>query len=299
MDFARLIHRAYVTTISHPVLWLLGLLLTSGFNLHFVVFRSRSDQWSGLAADFGHWASRHPHAGLICASLVAGYLVTGVVSSWVKSVFVLYSADLLEIPRLGRKDFDKPSLKLAVKQSFKVVAGVFAISFSMALIIIAGAMALFVPSLVWLRGNPNQWAVFIVAAFTFAVLVFFASFIGVFASFFAILHRQSVVSAINLATELVAAKWRTILVYSAVLMLIYGLIVWAGLGLQFFAGLSISAGLGNAMGIALILPLLVILFAMLNAFFNLALLLLFADLVKPRTIASVQPGELKSPVPAG
>ncbi len=316
MSFTNIIQRAYTSVINHPWLWLLGLFLTSGFNLHWLVFPQQSAQWQGITANDWQLLIRHRQFWAVIAGLLVVYLISVLIASWAKILLVLYASLLLKIKRLkpmGQNDPHptEPALnKILFKESLSYLWSVTAVSLVATIITLAGAAALFIPSLVWMRGEPGQDYFVTLAVLVFLLLLLFTTFLSAFGSFFILLHQRSVRQSLNLAGDLILTKWRTILAFLLILMVIYGLTLTAGFGLLAFAKSLIPVGFGILSGSGLFSTLvagrvtwavisivLIVLLSVLNAFFNVALLLLFNELIKARSLEAGNPAEARSPVP--
>jgi len=318
MNFANLIQRAFAATVNHPWLWLFGLFLTSGFNLHWLVFPSQSAQWHEITSNDWERLIHHHQFWVVIAFGLLFYIISVVIASWAKVMLVLYSSLLLKIKRLkpiGQPD-DYPTEPVInnklVKESGRYTLQVTIVSFVTTIITLAGAAALFIPSFVWMQNEPGQGYFVTMAIFVFLLLLFFTTFLSAFGSFFIVIHQRNVSQALNLSTDLILAKWRTILAYLLILMVIYGLSLTAGFGLLAFARFLVSFGFGILSGFGVFSTLvagrvtwvvisiiLIVLLSMLNAFFNVALLLFFERLIKSRPIeAKALRTELESPAPA-
>lgn len=317
MNFANLIQRAYITTINHPWLWLFGLFLTSGFNLHWLVFPEQSAQWHEFTSKDWERLIHHHQFWIAIAGGLVFYLISVAIASWAKIILVLYSSLLLKIKRL--KSVGQPANyptepvinASMIRESGRYIWQVIIISLVTTIITLAGAAALFIPSFFWIHNDAGQGYLVTLAVLVFLLLLFFTTFLSAFGSFFIIIHQQNVSQALNLGTDLILAKWRTILAFLLILMVIYGLSLMAGFGLLAFARFLISFGFSLLSGFGLFSTLvarrvtwvvisiiLVALLSILNAFFNVALLLLFDELIKSRPIeAKAHQAELENSLP--
>jgi hypothetical protein len=327
MDFAALFRRAYLTTINNPALWLFGLFLTSGFNAHWFVLFNQLQFAVKNPATLGREVLEHPaDATLIIISLLATGAITLVVSNWAKILLFLHAAEILKLKRVmpgwrrasdavaSSVDPASPTIfglqKKLIHESQRYFWPVVGVSVLTGAMTIAVAIILFFPAGYLLRADQNQGIVLALAMALFTVLLLFISFQNIFATLFIILYQRGIRSALNLALDLIVTKWQHIAVFAVILLVIYGLGVSAAFGIVHLSRGPIAVGFAiashaNMTAAALLFGaewilvslLLLVWVALLNVFSNVALLILFNDLVKAKPAEFLAVAELKNPVP--
>ena len=277
LDYWSIIKKAFHTTVRYPRLWLLGLFLAGGFNANFLYWTNLRLPWRDNGYDILAWLAQNigaRHHALVAAAIAIILTVAVVVMvNWIKIIFILYISDVLKLKRM-RADIStapQPSFKSALQESRRYVSSVIAMSIftmvSTAIVIgvLGGGSRLLFAS----RG-----VVWLIAALVFIGLLFFFSCLNIFGTFFIIFYRQGFKAALNLATDLIIARWQAIAEMAVLLMIIYGLCFFIGTSLLY--GFTMVASNVWLSGLLLWAWL-----AVVNTFFNISLLLLFAQLVQP------------------
>ncbi len=154
--------------------------------------------------------------------------------------------------------------------------------------------------------------VWLMALMLFIGLVFFFSCLNIFGTFFIIFYRQNFSTGLGLSFDLVRSRVWVIVETAVLLMVLYGLCFFGGTSIVFifkfvsvklFITLS-SGGLISPLAAVRLVPalsalLLWIWLAVVNTFFNISLLLVFAQLVQPPLDPEFIPVPKKIPAISG
>lgn len=291
VNYPAIFKQAFETTFRYPVLWLLGLFLAGGFNANFFYLANLRWGWRDLGWQLFFRLDQatptgHLLLGVIVVILFAAMLV--VITNWAKIVFILYASDVLKLPRIKSSTASSkepaPLKQLVINEAPRYLPSVIAmslftvISLSVLTTILAGGSQWFFAS----RG-----LVWSLAAVLLVIFIFLFSCLNIFGTFFIVFYRRSFSSALNLAFDLIITHWKTILVMAFWLMVIYGLCFFAGRSILSVVIYTPVAGLVLWFWLAVV-----------NTFFNLSLMLLFSQLVKPPTDPEAEQVTEKAPLPA-
>ncbi len=264
INYWSIFKQAFHVTSRYPGLWLLGLFLSGGFNANFFYWANLRLGWRDRGAGLWFWLS--DDISVRTAAAVAGFLLVGIIlfvaANWAKVLFILRTSDILKLQRMRPQ-----SEQTIVQESPRYLASVITMS-------VFTVVSVTVVTIV-LGGSP-QWlfssdsSVWLLAAVLYLALVFFFSYVNVFGTFFIIFYRRSFSSAFNLAFDLIFSRWRVILEMTVLLMVVYGLCFFVGTALLSVITIPLLGGLVLWLWLAIV-----------NTFFNVSLLLLFARLVQP------------------
>jgi hypothetical protein len=294
MDYIAILKQAYVVTVRHPKLWLLGLFLAGGFNTNFIYWLNLRVRWRQSGFSILSWFNERPdiQVWVFVIISIALLIMVIVLANWIKITFVLKASDLLKLQRMkSHNDYPDNSFIGYFQEGKTLLPSVIAMSvFTMAITVVLLTVLGGSPSLLF----HSRGLVWLMAVAVFIALVFFISCLNVFGSFFIIFYKQRFAPALNLALDLVTSRWRVIIEMGLIVMIIYSAYFF-GLSallatLRFFL-FSILYPLSQSgiitestvQGIAASFSAVLLWFglAIVNTFFNLSLLLLFARLVKP------------------
>jgi hypothetical protein len=304
MSYTQILKMAYTITINHPRLWFFGLFLVGGFNalvLHTLgVTQNGADPNSALAS----MLQVQTKAGVIVLA-VSVVLVSIIISniariSLVASVIRIIRTESIFKPFVNHSyrwltvlpEYDPEHelvLRPIVRRSFKatLVASMCANGFLLAAILAVGS-----PQII-IAGNGAVQAL-LLSLIMFLPLSFLALYINMFPPYFTILFGSPIRDGFRMAHDLLGKKWKEIVGFILVLLVVYGIgftavfsiVQYAQQAFQFT--LEPFAHLGFFSLSAIISPVRIagsaiawLLLAVLNTFFNIALLLLFIQLIKP------------------
>jgi hypothetical protein len=314
MDYLAIIKKAYHITLRQPGLWLLGLFLAGGFSANFLYLAQIQigwrDRWSifqQVIPGFGFG----PIAIFSAVTLVT-FIIVVIVSNWAKVLFILHASDVLKLPRLnsaeGEENLDR-SLGILFKHSLRYLLPVIAVSvLTMISVTIVTGILFGTPLLLYLHvdSQPVMW---LLSAMVFVVLILFFSFLNIFSTFYIVLFRYSAQRAVNLALDLIVSKWKNIANMALMLIVIYAACFFIGSSLIYLLKEATSLvllplakfGLFNEAPVINFLTLtsgvlLWVWLALVNVFFNLSLLLLFTELVKPTKHNELGTKKIPAPV---
>ena len=322
MTYASILKLAYTITINHPRLWFFGLFLVGGFNA--VLLNSLGRSLEGLQSYSFFTAfilepSRVSFISLSIAIILFGIIVSNILRiSLVAMVVRILRGDDALSAQLGfaktwlklLPDFDPKQdnlpLKMIIKRSFKstLMASICANIFLFLAVIAIGS-----PQVV-ISGGAGIQSLFVLAIL-FLPLAFFALYINLFPPYFTILFGNSIRDSFRLAHDLLVSKWKEIIGFVVVLLVVYSLgftVVFSIVHYMrnvFSYGLEIFSHLGFFSQSVIISPVRIggaalawLLLAVLNVFSNIALLILFINLLKPVTDEQVAELGNRYPVPA-
>jgi hypothetical protein len=302
VEYSKIIKDAYLITKQNLILWFFGLFLLGGFNLGFLRFVELPSELTtkpqSVMSVFEYFQHHPGNLAIASASilLVAGMAI--IVTNWSKVMLVLVGRSLLEgKPKPLSEQFEEcgkvlwPVIRVSLVTSaaFLVVAAVaFAPYFILKDYINTGRVMLVLGSLIFLP-----------LAFTFSAL-------NIFASLFIILYKVPLYKAFTQATDLFIMEWPQLLALGVILMIVYSLSFVVGVGLIGAIRLLLSLILDYlgefkffpVSAIILIIRFVTVLMfwvvmAGINVFFNMAVLRLFLEIIKPK---KAEP--LKNPVNA-
>lgn len=296
IDYWSIIRRSFKLTIAHPLLWLLGLFLAGGFNANFFYLLNLRLHWRDGGDSLIDWAQYHINhsSHVIIASIVAlGVIVlTVLVVNWAKTTFILQASNILQLKRLGQNpSIGDYGISQSIVESRRYLKPVIAMSlFTLACMVLLTGVLGGTPKLLF----ESRGAVWLIAALIFTVLIWFFSCLNIFATFFIIFYQRSFRSSLNLAWDLILSHWQPILELSLLLMIVYILCFFGGGSLVFLLKLMSEGALLSISRLGLVAGPVIFAFttllsalllwlwlAAVNTFFNLCLLLLFTELVKP------------------
>ncbi len=295
INYWLILKRAFNVTIHHPELWLLGLFLSGGFNANIFYWANLHLSWREHGETIFDWLQeniQYDHHWLIATLVV---IIVGAVViltvNWVKTAFILYVSDILKLQRMRQGETDIPAMARSFQEGRQFLPTVISISlFTMASMIILTTV---------LGGSPkilfaSRGLVWLTAGIIFFALIFIFSCLNIFGTFFIIFYRQNFGRALNLARDLIISRWQNIVEMAVILMVIYGLCFFAGSALVIFGPPTVLGGLILWLWLAAV-----------NTFFNICLLLLFAQLVKPpyhpefKSLLAEVPSALPEPASSG
>lgn len=304
---------AVKTTKAHPSLWFLGLFLFGGFNFTFLVFQSFGfgrRYWTG-------WLNFlfYSHSAF-WPVLLAGLFFVFFAVNWAKVWFVLSACEILGLKALRRPvilDFaaknanlanpgqtDPKSARRSLGESLFRLRSVLGISLITTLGMAISSAVLFLPPLAFEPDFGPRRALTTLAVVIFLFLSFLLFCLNVFASFAAVLYQMSFAAALNLATALLRHYWQAIL--GLVVLLVSGLIFGAALTLSLavlmkwalwgLSGMFYSLGFSQISAIMFLVWIVFgsgvwLILGFFNAVLNLAMLLLFDELVNLKRLPRV------------
>jgi hypothetical protein len=305
MTYASILKLAYTITINHPRLWFFGLFLVGGFNA--VLLTSLGNSLEGLESYvmFASLVTEPSTASVILMSIIL-VLFSIIISNILRIILVamvmwVLRGDQELSAQLGLAqawvnllpDFDpkksKLQLKMIIHRSFKatLIASICANIFLFLAVIAIGS-----PQFI-ISGGTGAQSLFVLAIL-FLPLSFFALYINLFPPYFTILFGNTIRDSFRLAHDLLVSKWKEIIGFVVVLMVVYSLgftVVFSVVHYMrnvFSYGLEIFAHLGFSSQSVIISPVRIggaalawLLLAVLNVFSNVALLILFINLLKP------------------
>jgi hypothetical protein len=310
LSYSRIVQHSYKITIRNKVLWLFGLFVVGGFNLNFLNFQDipiRNVRHELNVHELIIFFYTHPQTlAAVSFSLLVFSLFSLVVTNWSRIMLVLLVESLLKTKF--------PELREQISKSIYSLSSVVKISVGTTFLIVVAAAGLFLPPL-FITQNPQlQMVLFILATLLFLPIAFAISCINIFTSFFVILFKQKLSSALNLGTDFFVSRWTQILGIFLVIMAIYVVCFFVGVSVIYILKVLFEALFDQLDGFT-ILPFSVIilvpkifsslllwmLLGILNVFINTALLLLFLELITPvefeEKVLQAQPAV--SPVRAG
>jgi hypothetical protein len=313
VNYWSILKRAFYITTQHPRLWLLGLFLAGGFNANFFYWANLRLSWRDNSNEIFEWVQRYlrsSHHAIIAAAVFILFAVAVIiVVNWAKTAFILYASDILKLPRFReKKSVPEAGVVIALAESRRFVSSIIVLSVftmvSMALFssIMGGTAKLLFDSrgLIWL-----------IAGTVFVAMVFFFSCLNIFGSFFIIFYRKTFGDSLNLALDLMASRWRSIAEMAFLLSIIYALCFFGGTSLLFLLRFVVEGALlplvrtglftgPVVLGLTTLMSglLLWLWLAMVNTFFNISLLLLFVQIVRPLHHPELESSRTELPVPA-
>ena len=298
-DYLKLITAAIRVTVNTPLLWFFGLFLSAGFNFNWFYLSRNKLALAGAAKWLEHmWQAGLGNLqqfvpGVLLALLIIIAIWIGV--NWIKTVFILNVADLLDVKRLGA---DAESLTIWQKQkklfreAKKFLAPVTALSL---FTIMAQATVTFVllGPWVWQKYITPLPGMMAFATVLFIVFMLFFSLLNFFAVLFVVLYQKKFHEAFSQATNFMGAKAKPLSAACFILLLLYvaGLLAGseAARGVKFlFFEIGSQLGVLNlareqvAWRLEAVSLLFLLWLGFLNAFFNVGLFVFFQKFVKPR-----------------
>jgi hypothetical protein len=294
IDYWLILKRSYQVTIRHPGLWLLGLLLAGGFNINFFYWANLRLRWRNSGDVVADWVQQNFHTSHIIPAFLlilaaAAFII--IVANWAKIIFVLYTSDILKLQRM-RPARPAPAGPIsALRESPRYLVSVTAMS--VFTVIATGAVTTVLAGATQILFD-SRGVVWLTAVLLLATFVFFFSCLNIFATFFVIFYRKRFAGALNLSLDLIVSRARVIVEMATLLLVIYGLCFFVGTSLLFLFKLSAvglltpllqhglvpqAAFFGLITGFSGLL--LWVWLAIVNTFFNVSLLLLFTQLVRP------------------
>jgi hypothetical protein len=318
VDYFAIIKKAYSSTLRHPGLWLLGLFLSGGFNANVFYLANLDLGWRDRLPAIINWLEAQLHTSTLTMLIVGTAVIAALiifVTNWAKVLFILYAGDVLQIehlssPSSGYREIDQhETWKQRIKQGKRVIYSVIGVSlFTMISLMIISAIIFGLPGQLFEAALHDSFGG-LLSVLIFAMLVLFFSCLNIFANFFIVFYQRNFSVAINLALDLIRARWTVILEMAVLLLVIYMLCFFVGSSLIYLLKVMSTAilvplghlsalsetGVFNSLTIASGL-LLWMWLAIVNTFFNLSLLLLFKQLVRPSKGEELKRAE-KVPVP--
>ncbi len=304
ISYSKIIADSYQLTVRNKILWLFGLFVIGGFNVNFFQFqkiplREYHSHFQPLHV-LGFFV-QHP---LVLAGASLSVLIVSVlglaVTNWSRVMLIRCAHSIIADKHMHVER----EIRLSKQSLFSIIR----LSLTTTLLIVVAAGVLFIPPFFLGFEINQQQTLWTAGVVIFLPIAFTISCVNIFASFFIVLLKRSLSSAITLGTDFFARNWTAILGLSLILMVIYVLAFFVGialiyavkiifeiatelsgsLGVSYFSAIMrLSAILGNI--------LLWVLLAGLNVFFNTALLLLFLQLITP---VKFEEQELGAPIPA-
>jgi hypothetical protein len=276
-------------------LWLLGLFLAGGFNGNFVYLAQLQVGWRDKAPLIHYGTGQYGNGRVAIAGLLglAVFIVIFAIANWAKVLFVLHARNVLGLEEASTPD-DPASPRKLIRQSRTPLVSVMGVSaITMVSLAVISGVLFGTPTLLSLRPGslPGMW---LLAGLVFIVLVLFFSCLNIFSTFFIVLYRYRARKAVALALDLLVSRWQPIIAMAMLLIGAYAACFFIGVSLVFILK-SVAASVllpftrfglanpGDIVGFITVLSgiLLWCWLAVVNVFFNLSLLLLFAELVRP------------------
>jgi hypothetical protein len=267
-----ILKRTFHVTVRFPGLWLLGLFLSGGFNANIFYWANLRLTWREHGQTLFGWLQANVQYGHHwLAALGLGVVVVGiivVVTNWAKTAFVLYISDLLQMKRMRALPASPDiTLSKSFQEGRRFLPDVISLSLFTMVSMIVLTTVLGGSSKILFASRGLVW---LTAGVIFLGLVFVFSCLNIFGTFFIIFYQQRFSRALNLARDLIVSRWQNIIEMALILMIIYGLCFFVGSSLVFYGPPTVLGALILWLWLAIV-----------NTFFNVALLLLFAQLVKP------------------
>lgn len=291
LNFSAIIRKAYTMTIRHPLLWVFGLFVIGGFNLNFLHFEglgnfnvhSNQQVWGLLV-----FLQQNPRTlALVSASVLVVSVGGLIVTNGSRILLTLSIKNLLENNFLEFSKIIAPARQVflpVVKMSLLTTTFMMAVS-----------MVLLIPPLFFVREPTLQLPLYVLGGLLLLPLTFAISCLNIFTALFIILFRQPLGKAFSQAADFFIAHWTQLLGFILVLLVIYcgTFVVGASfiLGIRYVTNELVknASGLGIPQISAIILVTRTVtslciwlLLAGLNVFFNISLVLVFLELVKPQ-----------------
>lgn len=290
LSYSKIVKQAFQITISHPILWLFGLFVAGGFNLNFLHFQNipaRKLQSGFHIQTVIIFLENHPGTLAVLSSAVLVLaLFSLVVTNWSRVMLVFMADSVIKTKH--------PELSEQWQKSKSAVWPVIKISVFTAALMVLVAAALFGPAF-FMVSDPELQTLFLTgAALIFLPMAFTISCINIFTSFYIILFKRSVSSALNLGTDFFVSNWSQIFGLTVVLMVVYFVSFIIGVSLitiiheflklflELLLKFNILAVSATIITLHFLSELVLwLLLAGLNVFINTALLLLFLELITP------------------
>jgi len=286
-SYSSILRQAYHITVKYPILWLFGLFVIGSFNLNFLNFQNiplrrvtRHENFH-MVLDF---FQTHPEVLAAISISVLIFSILGlIVTNWSRIMLVLAANEVVEKKSL--------QLPLQIKKSWRFLAPVIKISLGTTSLIVVCGLGLFLPPLFLTHNQQLQELLWIMGAAVFIPIVFAVSCVNIFTTFFVVVLKQKLSKALDLGTDFFLSRWTKILGLVMALVVIYAVGFFVGVSVIYFLKLlfrllfeqftalpfSVTIWIANAIATVLIWALV----AVLNVFFNAALLLLFLQLITP------------------
>lgn len=313
MDYTKTIKTAYIITRHYPRLWLLGLFLGSGFTLQLLSTYSKGFSEQKFSSfqyllppsnvfNQGHWP-------ILLVCLGVGLVLT----NWVKVVLIqhLRIALKLDMPKIisvpaattvGRpgvlREPDTVTQSVEGKwyrrimRNSQQIVHVTGISIFTTFVLLAALSVVYLPFVTFARHSTVLPAVSVATMVVVVFLIFIVSCVGMFGSFYVVLFKTHYKPAINLATDLLIAKWYEVVGMIVLLVVIYAIAFLVGFVVCIFMGDILQVLLGSVAHFRLfdMIPLVPVItglimwvwLAILNVFFYTAMLLFFSGMVQPK-----------------
>ncbi len=287
LSYSTILRQSYNITIRHPALWLFGLFVAGGFNLNFLQFQdvpARHIREYASVNELAGFFSSHPATLATFSISILIFSILGlVVTNWCRVMLVLLVEGILKTKFIEVRE--------QMAKSKYALVPIIKLSLGTTTLIVIAALGLFTPAF-FLSSNPQiQAFLWVAAAALFLPVLFALSCVNIFTTYFIILHKQKLSTALNLATDFFVSRWVQILGLTLLLMALYTACFFMGVSLIYlvkllfraifeqFTNLEVSAIIliSNLVSNILIWLLL----AILNVFINTALLLLFLQLNTP------------------
>ena len=274
MRYLEILHTAKNLTAKNPIFWLFGLMLYGGFNLYIINFfalfsKSEWQAWP-LAID-----SMFGSPALSYAFLLLGAAVMFVVLNIIKIIFIVLTHN--EMHKV--KDLECDLCVKVKAQSLTYWFWLKSILLTSSITIIITASVTFATSSI-IFGFAQDKTAAVVINILFVILV--TGIVGIwnlFTSYFVVMHGMNFSRASKAALDLLTLRLRVVVEFVIIISALYSLAVIISNAFIYVWQHGIGGVSDPALRIVA-LVIFVLLFALNNSFFNVALILFFDKLVK-------------------
>jgi hypothetical protein len=290
MRYIQLISRACRIVIDHPVLWVFGLFMAAGFNINWLYLNTFTH--SNTVDRMAHRATiilQDFSAARILASALLIILLLAV-TSVIKIIFWRLSHRSLHSRMRGtcevcHRPADQPIITLRIGAALPAVMII-----SIAAVVVNTLVALSLYQLFIRHGVTSLSTLVLICCVIIAAVV---SLCSVLVTLFMLVQRQRLNNSIRLTADLLQHRWLEIVEFVLLLMLLYGFSVVIGsaiISLSQSGFTNIADALQRVIELPRVVPATLasiataifwVWFAVTNACYNMALLLLFGELVHP------------------
>src|SRR3989338_5358372 len=203
LSYRSIIKQAYQIPRRFPVLWIFGLFVVGWANLSFIRFRDLEFSQADAQIKFYYFLNsllENPEVlAFTSLSVLLASLLGLVLTNWSRIMLVLGINSILTSK--------SPEITKQLPRAKNLLWPVIKISVLSTGFMFLIALALFVPTLYWLKDSYYQNFFTAFGIFLFLPLAFTVSCVNIFATFFIILYKQSLGQALQLPTDFFATKW--------------------------------------------------------------------------------------------
>jgi hypothetical protein len=304
MRYIQLITRACRIVIDHPILWVLGLFMAAGFNINWLYLNTltHSNTVDRMLTRTATILQDSSWARILLSGIIA--VIVLVIASLVKIIFWQRSHRIIHDRAKGTCDVchrlvDQPD---SPPRARSVLIPVTIISIATAVVNTLLTLAMY--QLFSWQGVSSLSAVVMICSLIIAAGISLSSVIAIL---FMIIQRQSLNNATRLTIDLLRRHWTALIEFTLTIMLLYGVCVVVGsaiigLSQNGFTHLlqSVHSVIALPRVVAAILASIAtavfwVWFAVTNACSNMALLLLFGELVYPAASPEAELSAVKAP----